>query len=78
VTVLGVVEWDKILEVIWVSLVVGLAAVSVFSLVVYSSSRAAEARRSGANPTIFGVLATIGMTAFMGIVAFGIITILNK
>ena len=47
---LAVVEWGLILEVIWVSLVAGIGATVLFSLVVFGSSRAAEARRTGGEP----------------------------
>jgi hypothetical protein len=74
----AVVDWDKILEVIWVSLVAGVTVVILFSLVVLGSSRAAEARREGRNSPANGALAAVSMVLFMGIVVFAISVILNK
>ena len=74
----AVVEWDKLLEVIWVSLAAGVSTMVLFSLVVFGTSRAAEARRAGANPAAYAVLAIAGMTAFLGIVALALVVILNK
>ena len=76
--VLGVVEWSQILEVIWVSLVAGVGSTAIFSLVVFGTSRATEARRQGNNPAAFGALAVVGMIAFLGIVVFAITVILHK
>jgi hypothetical protein len=74
----AVIDWDKILEVIWVSLVAGVTAVILFSLVVLGSSHAAEARREGGNSLNWGALAAVAMTLFLGIVVFAITVILNK
>jgi uncharacterized membrane protein len=75
---LAAIEWDLIGEVIWVSLVAGIGVTLLFSLVVYGSSRAAEARRAGDNPTIFGVVALVALLAFAGVVVFALTVILNK
>ena len=74
----GAVEWSLIGEVIWVSLVAGIGVTTLFALVVYGSSRAVEARRTGGNPAFFGALAVIGMTAFLGAVVLAIAVILHK
>ncbi len=74
----AVVEWSLILQVIWVSLVAGTGATVLFSLVVFASSRAAEARRENENPAIYGVLAVVCMTIFLGLVVLAMTVILNK
>ena len=76
--VTAVVEWDLIFEVIWASLAAGVGSTAIFSLVVFGSSRAAEARREGQNPAIYGALALLGMLAFLAVVVFAITVILNK
>ena len=48
---LAVIEWGKIGEVIWVSLVMGVGVVGLFSLAIYGGSRAAESRRTGDGPS---------------------------
>ena len=75
---IAAIEWSLILEVVWVSLVAGIGVTILFSLVVFGSSRASEARREGANPAPYGLLALLMMIAFLGAVAFGIGVILNK
>jgi hypothetical protein len=75
---LAAVEWDLIGEVIGVSLAAGIGVTILFSLVVYGSSRAAEARREGANPAIFGALALASMLGVAAVVVYAITMILNK
>ncbi|MEA2124385.1 MAG: hypothetical protein QOI80_1167 [Solirubrobacteraceae bacterium] len=72
------IEWDLLGDVIWQSLVAGIGVTALFSLVVFGSSRAAEARREGANPTIYGALALISLLAVTGVVVLAITVILNK
>jgi hypothetical protein len=75
---LAAVEWDLIGEVIGVSLVAGIGVTILFSLVVYGSSRATEARREGANPAAFGALALVGLLGVTAVVVFAITVILHK
>lgn len=75
---IAAVEWHLILEVIWVSLAAGIGATTLFALVVYASSRAAEARRMGTNPALYGALAVLVLAAFLALVALAILEILNK
>jgi hypothetical protein len=74
----AVVEWDLIGDVIWQSLVAGVGVTLLFSLVVFGSSRAAEARRAGENPTIFGVVAFVSLLAVAAVVVLAITVILHK
>ena len=75
---LAAVEWSLLLEVIWVSLLAGIGVSMLFAIVVFGTSRAAEARRDGANPTAYGALAFVSLVAFLGAVAFALTVILNK
>jgi hypothetical protein len=72
------IDWGSVFEVVWVSLVAGVGATTLFSLVVYGTSRASEARREGGNPTAFGLLALFGGLGFTAVVVFAITVILNK
>ncbi len=74
----AVVEWGQLLEVVWVSLVAGVGVTVLFSLVVFGSSRAAEARRQGGNPPVSGALAVVAMLAFLAILVLAIAVILHK
>lgn len=72
------VEWGKLLEVVWASLAAGIGATVLYSFVVFSSSRAAEARREGSSATVFGLLATVALGAFLGLVVLAFVVILEK
>ena len=75
---IAAIEWDLLLEVIWVSLAAGVGVTVLFSLVVFGSSRAAEARRSGASPALYGALAALMLVALLAVVVLAIAVILNK
>ncbi len=77
--VAAVVEFSQILEVIWVSLIAGVGVTAVFSVVIYGSSRAAEASRAGrgGEATMFGALAAFALAAFAGSVIFGLSIVLS-
>jgi hypothetical protein len=74
------VEVGKLAEVMWVSLLAGVGISAVFSLVVYSGARAGEARRAGRSgaATAFGVLAVLGLVAFLAGVIIGVTIMLHK
>ncbi len=72
------VDWSQLLEVVWVSLLAGIGVTVLFSLVVFGSSRAEEARREGTNSTLYGLLAVLSMTSFVAVVVFAISVILSK
>jgi hypothetical protein len=74
------IEWGKLAEVIWVSLVAGVGVTATFSVVIYGSARAAEASRTGRSSaaTAFGALAALAFLVFAAGLVFGVSTILNK
>jgi hypothetical protein len=74
------VEWGKLLQVIWVSLLAGIGVTLVYSLVIYGGARAAEARRAGAGAaaTAYGALTALALLVFLAGLAFGVAIILNK
>ena len=75
---MATIEWNLIGEVIWVSLVASLTVTTLFSLVVFGSSRAAEARRERQNPALYGALAVVCSLGFAAVVVYAITVILNK
>jgi hypothetical protein len=75
---MAAIEWNLIGQVIWVSLLAGVGVTILFAFVVFGSSRAAEARRAGENPTAYGVLALLCSVAFLAVVVLAITVILNK
>jgi hypothetical protein len=74
------IEFGKLLEVVWVSLVAGVGVTAVFSLVIFGGAQAAEARRSGRGgaATGYGALAAVSLLIVAAGVAFALSTILHK
>ena len=74
------VEVGQLLEVVWVSLLSGVAVTAMFSLVVLGGARSAEARRSGRTAAAWGYggLATLAFLAFGVGVAYGLQVMLSK
>ncbi|HVL96414.1 MAG TPA: hypothetical protein VM266_11195 [Solirubrobacteraceae bacterium] len=74
------IEFDLLLEVIVVSLVAGVGVTALFSLVIYGSSQAGEARRAGRGgaATAFGLLAAVAMSGFALTIVLALMQILNK
>jgi hypothetical protein len=73
------VEWGKLVQVVYVSLILGVGVVALYAIGVYAASRAAEARRSGdGSAGVYGIMAAVSMTAFLAVVVFAITVILNK
>jgi hypothetical protein len=75
----AVIEFGKLLEVMWVSLVAGVGVTAVFSLVIFGSAQAGEARRDGrSGAAAYGALAAISLLVVAAGVVFALRTILNK
>ena len=78
--VLAAVEASELLEVVWVSLVAGIAVNVLFSLVVWFSSRSVDARRGGAGAAAitYAGLAVLTFAAFGALVVYGVHIMLSK
>ena len=78
--VLAAIAWSDLLGVIWVSTLAGVGVTAVYSLVIYSSGRAADARRegNGGAAAIFGALAVLAFVFFLAGVITGVTIMLNK
>jgi hypothetical protein len=76
----AVVDFHALGQVIWVSLVAGVGACVLFSLVIWGADKAGDARRSGQDgqAVAYGVLAVTAMVVFSVAVIFGVIVMLNK
>jgi len=76
----AVVDFHALGQVIWVSLVAGVGACVLFSLVIWGADKAGDARRSGqeGQAVAYGVLAVTAMVVFSVAVIFGVIVMLNK
>ena len=77
---LAAIAWGDLLEVVWVSLAAGVAITAVYSLVIYSSGRAADARRegNGGAAAAFGGLAILAFVGFLAGVIVGVTIMLSK
>ncbi len=77
---LAVVEVGQIFEVIWVSLVAGVGITISYSLVVYGTSRSAEARRAGRRgaSVVYGGLALAFLVVFATAIVLGVQIMLSK
>jgi hypothetical protein len=77
---LATVKAGDIFEVVWASLAASVFVSVVFSIVVLSGARSAEARRAngGAAGMLWGALAVIGFAAFAAAVVFGVHIMLSK
>ena len=76
---LAVLEWSTILQVIWVSAVMGVGSIVLFALAIYGSSRSNEARRTGTgSQTGFGAVALVSLLGVAAVVVFAITVILQK
>ena len=78
--VLAAIDAGLLFEVIWVSLVAGVAVTILFSLVVLFGARSAEARRGGAAGAsmTYAVLALLSIAAFGVVVGYGVHIMLSK
>ncbi len=77
---LAAVEVGLLLEVVWVSLVAGVAVTVLFSLVVLFGSRSAEARRGGRSGAAmaYATLAVFSFAVFGLVVGYGVNIMLSK
>jgi len=72
----GVVELGQIFEVIWVSLVAGVAITAVFSFVVLGLARYVDSR--GGARIAYGAMALLAFAIFLGGFVFAIEIMLTK
>ena len=74
------VEVSTLFEVVWTSLLAGVGITVVYSLVIYGSSQAAEARRNGRGLAATGhaILAAVAMAGVLLSIVFALTVILDK
>ena len=77
---IAAIAWGDLAEVVWVSLLAGIGITAIYSLVIFSSGRAADARRdgNGTAAAAFGALAVFAFTVFAAGVIVGVTIMLNK
>jgi hypothetical protein len=70
-----VVDWDSLLQVIWVSLVAGVGVTAAWGFALLGSTRAIEVGRAGrvAEAAIYAVVGVVGLVAVVAAIVFGIV-----
>ena len=72
---LAVVDWDAVLQVIWVSLVAGVGVTAAWGFALLGSTRAVETGRDGrpAEAAFYAVVGAVGLLVVVGAIVFGIV-----
>jgi len=70
-----VVDWDALLQVIWVSLVAGVGVTAAWGFALLGSTRALEVGREGrvAEAAVYAVVGVAGFVAVVAAIVFGIV-----
>jgi hypothetical protein len=70
-----VVDWDAVLQVIWVSLAAGVGVTAAWGFALLGSTRALELGRNGrvGEAAIYGVVGLAGFVAVVAAIVFGIV-----
>ena len=74
------VDTHLLLQVVWVSVLAGVAISALFSFVILGVARAGDARRSGRDgaSVVYAGLALLAFTVFAGGVVLGVQTMVTK
>ena len=77
---MAAVDFHALGQVVWVSLVAGVGACVLFSLVIFGADKAGDARREGqeGQALAYGTLAVAAMVVFSVAVVLGVIVMLRK
>jgi hypothetical protein len=70
-----VVDWDALLQVIWVSLVAGVGVTAAWAFAIVGATRALEQGRNGhlGVAVAYGTIGMLGLATVLGAVVFGIV-----
>ena len=70
-----VVDWDALLQVIWVSLLAGVGVTAAWGFALVGAARALEFGRDGrvAEAVVYGALGVAGVATVIGAVVFAIV-----
>jgi hypothetical protein len=77
---IGAVDWDALLQVVWVSLLTGIGVTATFAVAIYGATRAVDLSRDGraAEAGLFGIVAVAALLLVGGAVIFGIVAMADK
>ena len=70
-----IVDWDALLQVIWVSLLAGVGVTAAYGFALLGSTRALESGRGGrlGGAISYAVVAVLGLAVVIGAIVFGIV-----
>ncbi|HKP22036.1 MAG TPA: hypothetical protein VJT68_10990 [Thermoleophilaceae bacterium] len=70
-----VVDWDALLQVIWVSLLAGVGVTAAYGFALLGSTRALESGRDGrlGGAISYAVVGVVGFAVVVGAIVFGIL-----
>jgi hypothetical protein len=70
-----IVDWDALLQVIWVSLLAGVGVTGAYGFALLGSTRALESGRDGRVGVAVGyaVVGAVGFAVVVGAIVFGIV-----
>ena len=70
-----VVDWDALLQVIWVSLLAGVGVTAAWGFALLGTTRALESGRDGrlAESVAYGVFGAVGLAVVIGGIVFAIV-----
>jgi hypothetical protein len=71
----AIVDWDALLQVIWVSLLAGVGVTGAYGFALLGSTRALESGRQGRVGIAVGyaVVGVLGLVIVVGAIVFGIV-----
>jgi hypothetical protein len=71
----AVVDWDALLQVIWVSLAAGVGVTAAWAFALLGSTRAIETGRAGrvAEAAFYAILGVAGVVAVVAAIVFGLV-----
>jgi hypothetical protein len=77
---LATVDWDAVLEVVWVSILTGIGVTAVFAIAIYGATRAVDLSRDGrvAEAGLFAAVAVAALIAVGAAVIFSIVVMTDK
>lgn len=77
---LAAVDWDALLQVVWVSILTGIGVTAAFAVAIYGATRAVDLNRGGrvAEAGLFAVVAVAALLVVGGAVIFGIVAMTDK
>jgi hypothetical protein len=70
-----IVEWDDLLQVIWVSLLTGVGVTAAYGFALLGLNRALEYGRAGrgGEAVLYGVVGAVGFAIVVAAIVFGIV-----